>query len=54
VSYDEVWGKKKYKWVGAGMFIPFQTESGKKGIIKVLSADNNEAGSLTFSMKIQM
>lgn len=54
VSYDDVWGKKKYKWANAGIIIPFQTASGKKGIIKVLDADHAETGEITFSMKIQM
>lgn len=54
VSYDDVWGKKKYKWAIAGTFIPFQTAAGKKGIIKVLSADYAETGTIRFSMKIQM
>jgi hypothetical protein len=54
VSYDEVWGKKKYKWAGTGMFIPFQTAAGKKGIVKVISTDHADTGSIVFSMKIQM
>jgi len=54
VSYDDVWGKKKYKWANPGTFIPFQTAAGKKGIIRVDAVDNNEAGTITFSLKIQM
>ncbi len=54
VSYDDVWGKKKYKWANAGIIIPFQTAAGKKGIIKVLNADAAETGTITFSMKVQM
>ncbi len=54
VSYDDVWGKKKYKWANAGLIIPFQTAAGKKGIIKVLNADAAETGTITFSVKIQM
>jgi hypothetical protein len=54
VSYDDVWGKKKYKWAYPGTFIPIQTAAGKKGIIRVDQADNDEAGTITFSLKIQM
>jgi hypothetical protein len=54
VSYDDVWGKKKYKWANAGLIIPFQNAAGKKGIIKVLDADHAETGTITFSMKVQM
>lgn len=54
VSYDDVWGKKKYKWAVDGTFIPFQTTAGKKGIIKVHQADLDTTGSILFSMKIQM
>lgn len=54
VSYDDVWGKKKYKWANAGIIIPFQTASGKKGIIKVIDAEHSETGKITFSMKIQL
>lgn len=53
VSYDDVWGKKKYKWVSDGLFIPFQTSLGRKGIIKVIEVDNGEDGKIVFSMKIQ-
>jgi len=54
VSYDDVYGKKKYKWAVAGTFIPFQTAAGKRGIIKVLEADFAETGIIKFSMKIQI
>ncbi|MDD3686914.1 MAG: hypothetical protein PHE56_09130 [Bacteroidales bacterium] len=54
VSYDDVWGKKKYKWANAGTIIPFQTAAGKKGIVKVVSADHSETGTITFSMKVQI
>jgi hypothetical protein len=53
VSYDDVWGKKKYKWVTSDLFIPFQTANGNKGIIHVIEADNTEDGEIIFSMKIQ-
>ncbi len=54
VSYDDVWGKKKYKWANPGLFIPFQTAAGKKGIIKVEQADTVTTGTIVFSMKIQI
>ncbi len=54
VSYDDVWGKKKYKWAYPGTFIPIQTSTGKKGIIKVLEAEETESGSIAFSLKIQI
>ncbi len=54
VSYDDVWGKKKYKWAKDGTFIPFLTAAGKKGIIHVHQADHDTTGSILFSMKIQM
>jgi hypothetical protein len=54
VSYDDVWGKKKYKWANSGTFIPIQTASGKKGIIRVDQADHTETGTITFSLKLQM
>lgn len=54
VSYDDVWGKKKYKWSNAGTIIPFMTADGKKGIVKVLDADQTDDGQISFSMKIQL
>jgi hypothetical protein len=54
VSYDDVWGKKKYKWACAGTFIPIQTAAGKRGIIKVLEADTVETGTIRFALKLQM
>jgi len=54
VSYDDVWGKRKYKWSNAGTIIPFETASGKKGIIRVVDAEDNVTGTITFDMKIQL
>ena len=54
VSYDDVWGKKKYKWAYAGTFIPIQTAAGKRGIIRVLEADTVETGTVRFALKLQM
>jgi hypothetical protein len=53
VSYDDVWGKKKYKWALPGLFIPFQTSLGRKGIVHIIDADMIESGSITFEMKVQ-
>jgi hypothetical protein len=53
LSYDDVWGKRKFKWSDPGDIIPFLTASGKKGLIKVITADYDAAGKITFSMKIQ-
>ncbi|MDP4282280.1 MAG: hypothetical protein Q8867_09045 [Bacteroidota bacterium] len=53
VSYDDVWGKRKFKWATAGKVIPFLTAKGKKGLIHVISADENTQGTITFSMKVQ-
>lgn len=53
VSYDAAWGKRKYKWVKDGLFIPFITDDGRKGIINVVHADTVATGVITFDMKIQ-
>ncbi|MEI7980461.1 MAG: hypothetical protein WCI71_02340 [Bacteroidota bacterium] len=53
VSYDDVWGKRKFKWADAGKVIPFMTASGKKGLVMVLSADHDPAGKIEFALKIQ-
>ena len=53
VTYDDVWGKRTFKWANPGDVIPFLTSSGKKGLIRVISVENDPAGSITFAMKIQ-
>jgi hypothetical protein len=53
LSYNDVWGKRKFKWADAGKVIPFMTASGKKGLLKVLSADHDPAGKIEFALKIQ-
>lgn len=54
VSYHDIWGKKKFKYVAAGKIIPFMTSAGKIGLIKVIHADNVDAtGMIEFEMKIQ-
>ena len=52
-SFDDTWGKKKYKWLESGLFIPFLTNSGKHGIVEIISADTIPDGIVTFNMKIQ-
>jgi len=52
-SFDETWGKKKYKWLEAGLFIPFKTTQGKFGIVEIVTADTIANGVVTFNMKIQ-
>ena len=52
-SFDDTWGKKKYKWLESGLFIPFLTSSGKHGIVEIISADTIPDGIVTFNMKIQ-
>ena len=53
LSYDDVWGKRKFKWADPGTVIPFLTSSGKKGLVRVIAVENDPAGSITFAMKIQ-
>lgn len=53
LAYDDVWGKRKFKWADPGDIIPFLTASGKKGLLKVISADHDLSGKITFSLKIQ-
>lgn len=53
VSFHEIWGKKKFKYATAGKIIPFKTASGKLGLIKIISADENDSGKIEFALKIQ-
>jgi hypothetical protein len=53
VSYDDVWGKRKYKWALTGTIFPFMTAGGKKGIVRVIYADTVATGVIEFEMKIQ-
>ena len=52
-SYDEVYGKKKYKFMLTGGVIPFKTAAGKKGLLKVISESGNESGTVECAIKIQ-
>jgi hypothetical protein len=53
VRYDDVWGKRKFKWANPGVVIPFLTSAGKKGMVRVISVENDPAGMITFAIKIQ-
>ncbi len=53
VSYDPIWGKKKFRFATAGKIIPFQTAAGKTGLLKIIHADENESGYMEFELKIQ-
>lgn len=53
VSYNNVWGKKKFKWATDGRVIPFKTSEGKFGLVKVNSADHSDFGTIDFDIKIQ-
>ncbi len=52
-KYDDLWGRRKYKYAIANTLFPFKTAAGKIGIIKVISADITDSGKITFAMKIQ-
>jgi hypothetical protein len=53
VSYDEVWGKKKFKWAQPNQVIPFKTANGKLGLVKVVDPGTTETGIIEFDLKIQ-
>ncbi len=52
-SYDEVYGKKKYKFLTVGGVVPFKTAAGKKGLVKIISTTGNETGTVECAIKIQ-
>lgn len=52
-KYDDLWGRRKYKYAIANTLFPFKTIAGKLGIVKVISADLNDTGKITFALKIQ-
>lgn len=52
-SYNEFWGRRKYKYAVAGIIFPFKTISGKIGLVKVLNSDMLAGGKITFSIKVQ-
>jgi len=51
--YEPTAGKRKTKYVQAGMVISFKSPSGKIGLINVLEVSSGVEGSLRFSAKIQ-
>jgi len=53
VSYEEVWGRKKFKWATSGKIIPFKTASGKLGLAKVIHHDDQAGGYMEIAVKIQ-
>lgn len=52
-SYNDALGKRKYKWLTAGLYIPVLTARGEHGIIHVVSADTIAGGFVEFDLKIQ-
>ena len=52
-TYNDLNGKKKAKYLAAGNIFTFKTQSGKLGILKVISVDAGTSGSVTMSVKIQ-
>lgn len=44
---------RKYKFADAGKVVPFKTQGGKTGLIKVISVNGNESGNIVFDLKIQ-
>jgi len=52
-KYDDVWGRRKYKYAYAGWVFPFRTTNGKIGLVKVIRADNDANGTIQFAVKVQ-
>jgi hypothetical protein len=53
IAYHDVWGRKKFKWATTGRVIPFITNGGKKGLIKVNYAETVDNGYIDIAIKIQ-
>jgi hypothetical protein len=53
IGYHDIWGKKKFKFAETGKIIPFITNAGKKGLIKVNNAQTAEDGYIDVDIKIQ-
>ncbi len=53
-QYDDVWGRRKYKYATAGWVFPFKTTNGKIGLIKVLRSDLDASGTIDFAVKVQL
>jgi len=52
-AYDPTYTNQKCKFATAGKVIPFLTSNGKKGLIKINSADLNDTGTMNVDIKIQ-
>ena len=52
-SYNDVYGKKKYKFLTPNLVIPFKTAAGKLGLVKVVDVNGNETGTVELAVKIQ-
>jgi len=53
ISYNDLWGKKKFKFATTGKIIPFITNGGKKGLIKINNATAAVDGYMDVDVKIQ-
>jgi hypothetical protein len=53
VSYHPVWGKMKFRYAYAGKIVPFQTTTGKFGLIYIIRADSSATGIMQLAVKIQ-
>jgi len=52
-AYNPTYVNQKCKFATAGKIIPFLTANGKKGLIKVVAADEVDTGTITLDIKIQ-
>ncbi len=52
-AYNPTYVNQKCKFANTGKIIPFLTAAGKKGLIKVISADQSETGTITIEIKVQ-
>jgi len=53
ISYDQIAGKKKAKFLAPGQIISFINAEGKIGLLKINSVNGTDAGTLDISIKIQ-
>ncbi|HPE99503.1 MAG TPA: hypothetical protein PKY63_02440 [Bacteroidales bacterium] len=52
-AYNPTYVNQKCKFALTGKIVPFLTAEGKKGLIKVVAADQAETGTMTIEIKIQ-
>ena len=52
-AYNPTYVNQKCKFALTGKIVPFMTAEGKKGLIKVVSADQADTGTMTIEIKIQ-